>query len=59
VVGTGTVVATVTAPAFEIARACAGRRSADQIAAFAWTGDASRFLPLISQYSTPATDLID
>ena len=59
VVGTGTVVATVTAPAFEIARACAGRRSAGQIAAFAWTGDASRFLPLISQYSTPTADLVD
>lgn len=51
--------ATVTAPAFEIARACAGRRSAGQIAAFAWTGDASQFLPLVSQYSTPAVDLTD
>ena len=59
VVGTGTVVATVAAPAFEIARACAGRRSAGQIAAFAWTGDASKFLPLISQYSTPSEDLAD
>ena len=59
VVGTGTVVATVAAPAFEIARACAGRWSAGQIAAFAWTGDASKFLPLISQYSTPSEDLAD
>jgi len=59
VVGVGSVAATVTAPGFEIARACAGRRSARQIAEFTWTGDAVRFQPLMSQYSTPTADVID
>ena len=59
VIGHGDVLATVTAAPFEILRACAGRRSAAQVRAFAWTGDAERFLPHVSRYSFPATDLKD
>lgn len=59
VIGHGDVLATVTAEPFEILRACAGRRSTAQIAAFAWTGNAQRFLPHVSRYSFPAADLRD
>ena len=59
IVGHGDAVATVTAPAFEILRACAGRRSTAQIAGFSWTGDAARFLPHLSRYSFPDEDLHD
>jgi uncharacterized Actinobacterial protein TIGR03083 len=59
IIGRGDVLATVTAEPFEILRACAGRRSTAQVCAFAWTGDAGRFLPHISRYSFPAADLPD
>ena len=59
VIGHGDVLATVRAAPFEILRACAGRRSAAQVRAFAWTGDAERFLGHVSRYSFPATDLQD
>ncbi len=59
VVGRGEVVASVTAPAFELLRALSGRRSAAQIAAFAWTGDAATFVPTVSRYDTPAEDVRD
>ncbi len=59
VVGTGGVVASVTAPAFELLRALSGRRSAAQIGAFAWTGDAARVIPTMSRYDVPGEDLAD
>ncbi len=58
-VGSGDAFATLTAAPFEILRACSGRRSAEQIAAFTWTGDARRAMATISRYSLPAHDLID
>ncbi len=49
VVGTGEVTATVSADRFELLRAMTGRRSLDQIGAFAWDGAAApghiAFLP--------------
>jgi uncharacterized protein (TIGR03083 family) len=59
VVGEGAAVATVTATPFDLLRACAGRRSAAQIDAFAWTGDADLFAPRLSRYSIPAVDVAD
>jgi uncharacterized protein (TIGR03083 family) len=44
VAGKGDPAATVTAPAFEIFRAIAGRRSRDQVAAYAWEGDSAPYL---------------
>ena len=59
VLGHGETLATVTAEPFEILRACAGRRSMAQVAAFGWTGDRARFLPHVSRYEFPADDLQD
>lgn len=53
VVGPGDVAASVTAEAFEILRACAGRRTADAMAAYRWSGDVDAFLGRISRYETP------
>jgi uncharacterized protein (TIGR03083 family) len=57
VVGDGAVLATVTATPFELLRACAGRRSAAQIAGFAWTGDAAAFARRLSRYEIPRNAL--
>lgn len=59
VIGHDEVVATVTAEPFEILRACAGRRSMEQVTAFAWTGDAPQFLSHVSRYAFPTADLQD
>ena len=44
VAGKGEPAVTVTAPAFELFRAMAGRRSRGQVAAFGWTGDSEPYL---------------
>jgi uncharacterized protein (TIGR03083 family) len=57
VVGPGDVAASVTAEAFEILRACAGRRTLDAIAAYAWSGDADPFIARLSRYPVPSSDV--
>ena len=59
IIGSGEVTTTVTASAFEVLRACAGRRSAAQIAGLDWAGESELFEPRLSQYSTPESDLTD
>ena len=55
VVGPGDVAASVTTEPFEMLRACAGRRTADAIAAYRWSGDIDAFIGRISRYETPTT----
>jgi uncharacterized protein (TIGR03083 family) len=55
VVGPGDVAASVTTEPFEMLRACAGRRTADAIAAYRWSGDVDAFVGRISRYETPST----
>ncbi len=43
--GRGRVAGTLTAPAHDLYRALAGRRSPAQLAAFEWAGDPARWLP--------------
>jgi hypothetical protein len=49
------VASSVTTEPFEMLRACAGRRTADAIAAYRWSGDIDAFIGRISRYETPAT----
>jgi len=58
-VGRGAAFATVAADPFEILRACSGRRSADQIRAFTFTGDRERTIATISRYSLPEQAVVD
>lgn len=53
-IGSGPVRATLSAPPFEILRACAGRRTRDEIARFAWEGEAGSFVERLSRYAIPA-----
>jgi uncharacterized protein (TIGR03083 family) len=57
VVGPGDVAASVTAEAFEILRACAGRRTLDAIAAYAWSGDVDAFVGRLARYPVPTADV--
>jgi len=57
--GPGATVASLRAERFELFRALGGRRSAAQIRALAWRGDADAVVPLVSRYPLPATDLLD
>ena len=59
VVGPGDVAASVTAEPFELLRACAGRRTADAVAAYQWSGDVDAFVGRISRYETPTTGVGD
>jgi uncharacterized protein (TIGR03083 family) len=52
--GTGAVVATVTAPRYELFRALGGRRTLDQIRSLDWTGDAEPIIGLVSRYPPPS-----
>jgi uncharacterized protein (TIGR03083 family) len=51
--GEGELVASVTVDAYELFRMVSGRRSARQIAGYAWTGDPAPYLPVISPYPLP------
>ena len=51
--GTGAVVASVTAPRYDLFRALGGRRTVDQIRGLTWTGDADRVVGLVSRYPPP------
>ena len=53
VVGDGEPVAAVTTTGDELFRMISGRRSARQIVAYAWTGDPTPYLAVISPYSLP------
>jgi len=55
--GTGDVVASVRASAYELFRALGGRRSLDEIAALEWSGDSDRFAGLLSRYPAPQHSL--
>jgi uncharacterized protein (TIGR03083 family) len=57
--GTGAPVASVRAERFALFRALGGRRSAAQIRALEWRGDADAVLPLVSRYPLPPTDLVE
>lgn len=48
---------TVTGSSFELLRSFTGRRTADEVAALAWSGDPSAYVPLASAYGWPATSL--
>lgn len=58
-IGNGEPVATVTADPFELARAASGRRSPEQIRAFAWDGDPDPFLGLFYPYGMRADPLVE
>ncbi|MFN8040026.1 MAG: hypothetical protein U0Q07_12520 [Acidimicrobiales bacterium] len=59
-VGQGEPTATLTVSRFEVLRAAVGRRSADQIAAWAWEGDARPETVVLSRFAPPrATDLVE
>ena len=55
----GGAAATVTTSRFELTRALTGRRSADQIRAFAWTGDAAPYVEVFAMYPMRATALVE
>jgi uncharacterized protein (TIGR03083 family) len=55
--GTGDLVASITAPRFELFRALGGRRTLDEIRGFAWTGDLEAVVGLVSRYPVPTTTL--
>lgn len=44
---------------FEVFRALTGRRSADQIRAYAWAGDAEPYVSIFSAYGTPTEPVIE
>jgi hypothetical protein len=52
-VGAGTRRAGLRGDAFDVLRACAGRRTLREIRALAWTGDADPFVARISRYPVP------
>lgn len=59
VVGDGAPETTVTAPAFELFRALSGRRSLGQIRAFAWDGEAEKYLDVFSPFEPPKQAFVE
>jgi len=57
--GSGPVVARLTAGRFDAFRCLGGRRSAAQVRALDWTGNVVAVLPFVSPYGLPAEDLVD
>ena len=55
--GPGPLVATVTAPRYELFRSLGGRRTLDQIRSLDWTGDTARVVGLVSRYPPPTARL--
>lgn len=53
VLGEGEPVAAITGGGHDLLRALAGRRTADQVRAFEWTGDAEPFVAIFSEYGWP------
>ena len=59
VIGDGDPGAAVSGDAYEMARALLGRRSPQQVAAFAWVGDPGPYLPHFGFFPLRDTDLIE
>ena len=57
VLGPGELRASVSAPRYEIFRALGGRRTRAEVAALGWSGDAARFIGVMSRYPMPETSL--
>jgi uncharacterized protein (TIGR03083 family) len=57
--GDGEPVAVVTGSAFDLLRAFSGRRSAAQILAMNWIGDAAPYVSVASPYGLPADDVLE
>jgi len=57
--GEGTPGATLRTSRFEALRAMGGRRSADQVAAYDWDGDATPYVALISSYGSRDEPLVE
>ena len=57
--GTGSEVATLEAPRYELFRAFGGRRSERQLRAMDWTGDVDAVVAVLSAYPLPASDLVE
>ncbi len=57
--GSGPVVATLTASRFEVFRCLGGRRSEHQIRALEWSGDLDTVLAFVSPYPLPTTDIVE
>jgi uncharacterized protein (TIGR03083 family) len=57
--GTGSEVATLEAPRYELFRAFGGRRSERQLRAMDWTGDVDAVVAVLSRYPLPASDLVE
>jgi uncharacterized protein (TIGR03083 family) len=57
--GEGEPSATVGAPRFELFRALSGRRSPDQIRAYAWTGDPEPYIPYFYPYGIRKEALVE
>lgn len=55
----GEPAAVVTGSAFDLLRAFSGRRSAAQVLAMNWTGDARPYLDVVTPYGLPAEDVIE
>ncbi len=57
--GDGEPAAILTGSAFDLLRAFSGRRSAAQILAMDWLGDAERYVSVASPYGVPAEDVVE
>jgi uncharacterized protein (TIGR03083 family) len=57
--GTGPLVASLRADAFELFRCFGGRRSAQQVRAMDWDGDVEVVLPQVSPYPLPEQPLVE
>jgi uncharacterized protein (TIGR03083 family) len=57
--GDGDPAAVLTGSAFDLLRAFSGRRSAAQIVAMDWIGDAAPYVAVASPYGLPAEDVIE
>lgn len=55
----GEPAAVLSASAFEMLRAFSGRRSAAQILAMNWAGDANPYLAVVSPYGLPTEDVVE
>lgn len=57
--GDGEPAAVLTGSAFELLRAFSGRRSAAQILAMDWIGDAEPYVAVVTPYGLPAEDVVE
>ena len=59
VLGSGPIVAALSASRYDAFRALGGRRSAEQIRALDWQGDVDAVLPVISRYPLPEQPIVE